>query len=347
LKIKSENFLTLFKNNYGSHNILLFYGPNFGLVNLLFKRSIELLSIDLNDPFNVSKIDGNEFKDNPYILNDNVSTFTTNNDKRTILLDLNYITINKTIESIILNTLKEKTEHYLLLIKASNLGTKSELVRFIGKLDNGIVVPCYDEDTSEVKTQIAKLFNKYRFTFSPAFLSLLCSKFNSDTSTNLMELNKLESFLIDNDEVTEKMILSLITDNIDINSYKIVKLCSSGKIEEALISLEKIYENSNTAINITKLFVIHFKIIEKILLAVENGSSISKTINNIKPPIFFMDRPLFIFQCQLWSLKKINHIFKKLIDIELKLKSNFYPSKTLLSQFILSTALIAKKSAKI
>ena len=306
MKIKSENFFNSFKKNNNLHNVFLLYGPNFGLVNLLYKKTIDLLSIDINDPFNVSKIDGNEFKDNPSILNDNISTFSMSEDKRAVLLDLTYITINKTIEGAILNTLKEKSNYFFLLIKANNLGSKNELVKFIEKLDTGILVPCYDDDTNKVKIQISKLFNQYKFTFSSNFLSLLSSKFNSDTSINLMEIKKLESFLIDNENVTEEMILSLITENIDINLNKVIQLCSSGKIQETLFYLDKIYESSNTAISITRLFVKHFKVIEKILLAVQNGSNISETINNMKPPIFFKDRPLLTFQCQLWSLNKIN-----------------------------------------
>ena len=347
MKIKSENFLTTLKNNKSLYNIFLLYGPNFGLVNLIYKKTIDILSINLNDPFNVSKIDGNEFKENPSILNDNISTFSMSKDKRVVLLDLTYITINKAIESIILNTIKEKNNDYLLLIKTSNLGSKNELVRFIEKLDNGILVPCYAEDTNNVKIQISTLFNQYKFTCPPDFVSTLSSKFNSDTSINLMEINKLESFLIENKNITEEMILSLVTDNIDINLNKIIQLCSSGKIQEALFSLDKIYENSNTAISITRLFVKHFKIIEKILLAVQKGSNISETINNMNPPIFFKDKPLLTFQCQLWSLKKVNLIFKRLIEIELKFKSNIYSNRVLLSQFILSTALIANKSARI
>ena len=347
MKIKSENFLTSLKKNNGSQNIFLFYGPNFGLINLLYKKTFKILSIDINDAFSVSKIDGNAFKENPSILNDNISTFSMSKDKRTVLLDLTYITINKSIEKIILNTIKEKNKDYFLLIKANNLGSKNELVRFIEKLDNGILIPCYDEDTNKVKIQISRLFNQYGFRFSNDFISTLSSRFNSDSSINSMEIKKLEDFLTDNENITEGIILSLITDNININFNKIIQLCSSGKIEESLSSLDKIYENSSTAINITRLFVKHFRLIEEILLAVENGSNISDTINNIKPPIFFKDRPLLSFQCTLWTLSKVNLIFKRLIEIELKCKSSVYPNKILLSQFILSTALMAKKSVKI
>ena len=55
-------------------------------------------------------------------------------DKRIVLLDLTYVTINKTIENIILNTIKENNNDYLLLIKAHNLGSKNDLVKFIENL---------------------------------------------------------------------------------------------------------------------------------------------------------------------------------------------------------------------
>ena len=236
MKIKSDKFLTLLQNDKMSYNIFLFYGPNFGLINLIYKKSIDSLSIDLNDPFNVSKIDGNDFKENPSILNDNISTLSVTRDKRVILLDLTYITVNKTIEGAILDTQKEKNNDYLLLIKANNLSSKNELVKFVEKLENGILVPCYEENISEVEIQISRLFNRYKLKFSPNFLSVLSSKFNSDTSINLMEIKKLETFLINNQNITEEMILSLITDNIDINLNKIIQLCSTGKIQDALFS---------------------------------------------------------------------------------------------------------------
>ena len=180
MKIKSENIINSLENNKFLHNIFLLYGPNYGLVDLLYKKIINILSINLKDPFNVSKIDGNAFKDNRSILSDNISTFGMSKVKRTVLLDLTHMTINKTIEDTILKTLKEKNDDCLLLIKASNLGSKNELVKFIEKIDYGVLVPCYEENTNSVKLQISKLFNQHNFTCSANFLSTLSSKFNSD-----------------------------------------------------------------------------------------------------------------------------------------------------------------------
>mgnify|MGYP001211597800 FL=1 len=345
MKIKSEKFLSHIKNNSDSYKLILFYGPNFGLVDVLYNNAIEALSINKDDPFTVSKIDGNDFKENPLLLYDNISTFGMMSDKRTVLLNLVPVTINKTIENIIIDALKEAYD-FEIIIKANNLGSQNSLVKYIENLKNGLLIPCYEENINNNKVEISKLLNKYDLVFSDDFISSLNSKFSNDSLTNKMELEKLENFLINNNDVTESMLYSLITDNVDVNINKIINFCVSGNPQEALIYLDKIYDKSNTSIILTKSFIKHFKLMEKILLYIENGMNLTDAVNNIKPPIFFKDKPLITFQCKLWSLRKINIIFRRLIDIELKFKSNIYPEQTLLAQFVLSTSVIAKNAIK-
>ncbi len=347
MKIKSDNFVDYIQNNNNVNNIILLYGPNYGLVDLLYKETISTLSIDINDPFNVSKIDGNEFKDNPSIVCDNITTYTIKFDKRIILLNLTNLTIPKFLENNLLDTLKDNNnDNYLLIIKANNLGTKNELVKYVDNLKNGISTPCYDEDNNNIKKTISKLFSEYELQFSNNFVSILSSKFSNDSSVNLMEIEKLNAFLINNKNTNENMILSLITDNFDQNLNKIVNFCISGNVSKSLFYLDKAYENLNTSIILVRSFVKHFRLIDRILLTVESGSNISEAINNIKPPIFFKEKPILNHQCTLWSQKKIDLIFKRLIDVELKCKSNDFPDKPLISQFILSTSFMARKGIK-
>ena len=76
------------------------------------------------------------------------------------------------------------------------------LIRFIEKLDKWrFSAHVMKKSTNKVKIQITKLFNQYKFKCDPDFVSTLSSKFNSDTSINLMEIKKLELFLIDNENM--------------------------------------------------------------------------------------------------------------------------------------------------
>ena len=96
------------KNKFENINIIFLYGTNIGLVDLIYKKTLEILEINTNDPFSVSKIDGNEFKENPSILCDNLRTLSIFSSKRYILLNLMNISVNKNIESIILKAVNKK-----------------------------------------------------------------------------------------------------------------------------------------------------------------------------------------------------------------------------------------------
>ena len=45
--------------------------------------------------------------------------------------------------------------------------------------------------------------------------------------------------------------------------------------------------------------------VEKILLSNQHGKNFTEAINDLKPPIFFKDKAIFLSQCKLWSFKKI------------------------------------------
>ena len=112
-----ENYL---KNKFENINIIFLNGTNVGLINLTYERTLKILEIDINDPFNVSKIGSEEFRDNPSLLHDNINTLNVFSEKRFILLDLMHISINKSLEDIILETAKIKTLGFKENLEAIN-----------------------------------------------------------------------------------------------------------------------------------------------------------------------------------------------------------------------------------
>ena len=162
-----------------------------------------------------------------------------------------------------------------------------------------------------------------------------------------MEFDKLRNFLINNEEVTETILLSLITDNSNVNLSKLSNFCALGDIKNALFFYNKTLDSSISPIVVIRSMVKHFKIIEKILCDIEDGKNIEYAINNIKPPIFYKDKPLIFNQAKLWNLPKINLILKRLADTEIKSKSGLFLDKILGAQLILSTAVMAKNAIKL
>ena len=93
---------------------------------------------------------------------------------------------------------------------------------------NSILTPCYEEDSNTIYQEISNLFSKYQLNFNKAFIKNLSLKFNSDSLTNKMEVDKIDTFLENNKNVTEQMLYSLISNNNEANLSKVVESCSNG-----------------------------------------------------------------------------------------------------------------------
>ncbi len=345
MKISPDVYLNNLETNLENINLIFLYGTNIGLIELLCKKTSKLIGIDDNDPFSVSKIDGEEFKNNPSVLSDNINTINVFSQRRFIYLDLVHISITKEIENIILEAVREKNYNYFLLIKCGVL-KQGAFLKFFQNTENSILVPCYEEKSETIYSQIYHLFSKHKLNFKNSFIKHLTMKFNSDSLTNKMEIEKLDVFLTNNKDVTEEMILKLISRNEDINLNKVVECCTNGNVSDALMYFENIYENQGTSISLIRMFVNHFKLIEKILFLFEKRKNLNIVVENIRPPIFFKKKEFVIFQCKIWDLKLIKIILSHLIELELKCKLNNLTEKTLLLQFILSTSLLARKRIK-
>ena len=84
------------------------------------------------------------------------------------------------------------------------------------------------------------------------------------------------------------MIFSLISNNNDVNFDKIIESCSNGNSDNALSYFENIYDNQGSTIMLIRMFVNHFKLVEKILLVMQSGNNLVHLVDNIRPPIFFI-----------------------------------------------------------
>ena len=155
MKVRVDNYLQFLKKNQSKYNIIFLYGYNDGLVNLLFRDTVKILRVDENNPFLVSKIEANQFKENPSILSDNLSTISIFEEKRFVLLNLLYFTFSKATEKIIIDNLNHpQNDNFVLIIKAGNLSSQSSLIRHLQTSNNCILTPCYEDEPYNIKNRI-------------------------------------------------------------------------------------------------------------------------------------------------------------------------------------------------
>ena len=108
--------------------------------------------------------------------------------------------------------------------------------------------------------------------------------------------------------------------NDDFNNLKDEAL-KGNKIQTNQLISDTIMNNEK---NILYLNIINQRLTKLYQICELNNkkNNIEKVVNDIKPPIFWKDKPTIIMQAKKWNKNKISDALKKTYNLEMKLKSN-------------------------
>ena len=304
------------------NNIILFYGENLGLKNdfrdkikLKFKNT-KILRYTQEEVLKSSDIVINEIR--------NISLF---DDQKILLIDQVNDKVLNLIEE--LSTIDNETKIFLF---ADVLEKRSKLRSFFEKSKNCDVVACYKDNEINLKKLISNKLKEYSGV-TPQLINTLIENCSLDRIKLNNELNKIVIFFSDKNikpQLFEKILNQQIDD--DFNTIKDSalngnKINTNKLLSSTVLEIEK---------NVFYISVINQRLNKlKEIFVNANKKNITEIIDNIKPPIFWKDKPNFILQAKKWNEYKLNIALEKTYKTEIKLKSYTDINKNLLIKKLL------------
>ena len=317
-----EENIELLKNH-----IALFYGENLGLINFFKKKITEkhkkILRFTQEDVL----------KDHSKIFNEikNISLF---DDKKIIFIS----NVNDKLLDVIKEVSLDTGDNKIFLF-ANILEKKSKLRSFFEKTTNCDVVTCYKDNDISIKKLIHQDLKGYA-GLTPEIVNLLVDNSSLDRIKLLNELDKIKNLFLDK-KIKSDQLVSLLDQKTDdeFNTIKDSALTGNNKLTNNLLS-STVFEIEKMSLYLGVLNQRLNKLMETTLNA--KDGSLVKIIDNMKPPIFWKDKPAFLNQAKLWNKNKINLAFKKTYELELNIKSNGNVDKTvLIKKLLLDICLLA------
>lgn len=311
-----EENLEILKNN-----LSLFYGENISLT-YEFKKKIksrysknEIISFNqdeiLNDKYNFI----NHIK--------NISLF---NDERIFLVD----NVNDKLLSIIENILKDNINSKIFLFSGP-LEKKSKLRSFFEKNNNTNVIPCYTDTDLTLKKILANKLKAYS-GLSATTMNMILDSCNSNRSKLYNEIDKIISYF-DEKKINKEQLAKLL----DLNEVEDFNLIKDNALMGNNLNTNKLLSSTDieSEKSIFYLSIINHRI-NRLKEVNEKEFNLESAINNLKPPLFWKDKPIFLKQAKLWDKKKLKKIIETTYNIELLIKSN----TTLKKQLIIKKLLV-------
>jgi len=309
----------LIEQNIGNlkENLVLFYGENIGLIDD-FKSSIKKF---YKDQFEIINFTQEDILKNNNLLTKEVMNSSLFDKKKILFIQQSDDKLLKHFEE-----LKSELNENKIYIFSSTLDKKSKLRNFFEKNSEVGIVPCYQDNEQSIKKIIFEKLKGYE-GLSAINVNMIIENSGLERSKLNNELEKIKLFFNDKIIETEKLeILLNIKINEDFNTLKDHallgnKLKTNKLLSETIIDDEKMlfYLNSlNQRLN---------KIKE---VRQSSSTNIELSVNSLKPPIFWKDKPNFIDQTKKWTNKKIIEILDLTYKLEVQIKSNSIANKKIL-----------------
>ena len=289
------------------NNVVLFYGENLGLKNNFRKKITQLKNVKIirNSQEEVLKEKNNFFDNllNNSLFNEtNVFIIDNVNDK--------FLDFFQSIES--------RLNDNKIFLFADLLDKKSKIRVYFEKSKKSLTIPCYQDDVASIKKLIHSELKS--FTINNECIDIITDNCNLDRDKLYNELEKIKVYFLDLkiDEKKLKILLNLKTND---NFFKIRdEVLNGNKTKVNKLLNETILEKDK---NIYYLNVINQRL-SKIAEALNNDKkkTVETIVENMRPPIFWKDKPNLINQIKKWNKIKIRKILEDSYKLELRLKSD-------------------------
>ena len=306
-----QNFKTADKN------LFLFYGENEGLKNE-FKNLIRQNNLESEIIiFNQDEVFKNE--NNFYNELNNISLFEK---EKIFFIDL----ATDKILNIIKEIEKEPTSPKIYLF-SEILEKRSTLRTFFEKTNNCGICACYADNEMSIKQIILKKLRGFK-GLSTQNLNLIIDNCNLDRLKLNNELNKIITCFPNNEIIGEKLeelLNAKVNEDFNIlknNAFSGNKQKTNKLLSDTIIDPDKVIYYLN-------LINQRLKNLDQIC-DLSKESSLVDSINKIKPPIFWKEKPIFQQQAKVWNREKISSLLNQTYDLEIKIKSNSNMDKHIL-----------------
>ena len=301
-----------------NHKIFLFYGENQGL-----KKEFKEKLRTQNKNQEILNLFQDEIVKNKNVLINEVSNKSLFNEKKIIFINQ----VNDKILDILDETIKIIQDERIFLF-SEILDKKSKLRSYFEKSKSCGITACYQDNEITIRKIIMKKLNGYQ-GLTAQVTNLIIQNTGLDRNKVNNEIDKIISCFKDKKIDLEKIDLLLnIRTNDDFDLLKDEAL-NGNKINTNKLLADTVFEIEN---NIYYLNSINQRInrLNEIENMKQENSNIESLISDLKPPVFWKDKPMLIEQSKKWNKKKIQEALKKTYNTEIEIKSNSSIRKDLL-----------------
>lgn len=341
MKISVNKIEQFIKSPDSNVQFALIYGPDLGLVSERAKNLAENIVEDVNDPFNVVEINGDQLKENPVQLAEEFAAISMMGGRRLIKIRDAGTTVSADVKEIIKTAIGDS----FVILSAGDLTPKSSLRAFFEKEKNTAAIPCYKDDDRTLQTVIADKLRSYNMSSEPDVVRYLVYHLKGNRMVIMQELEKLVVYMGDNNHITLEDVENCVAEASESTLDMLINAIADGSSAAFDHLLHKMLSEGIYPIQIIRSLLQYFTKLYYVRSIIAQGQDAGSAIAKLRPPMFFKQVPIFKRHLNIWSEVKLKKILSLLRKIEIECKTTGNNPNVITSQFLSIFILATRKVA--
>jgi DNA polymerase III subunit delta len=319
--------------------VVLVFGPDAGLVservNALVKSSVD----DVNDPFALARLEGEEVAASPSRLGEEAQTIPLFGGRRAVWVKAGSRNIAPAVEALLGAGIAECR----VVIEAGDLRRNAPLRTLCERAKNAAALPCYADSEKDRARLIDDEMRAAGLTLAPDARALLIPLLGGDRAASRNEIRKLTLYARGRGQVGVDDVTAVVSDASALALEDIADTAFAGRPAELEAHLAKARTAGSAAGSILFNAQRHVAQLHKWRIAIEAGGPFS--LDAVQPPLHFRRRALVEAALKMWSAARLAGAMAELADAVLESRRKPALADTIAERALLAIAANGRRSA--
>jgi len=328
-----------------ARRVVLVFGPDAGLVSERVTAILKASVDDVNDPFALARLEGEELAAEPSRLIEEALTMPLFGGRRAVWVKAGSRNIAPAAEALLGENAFNAAAATAcrVVIEAGDLRRNAPLRTLCERAKNAAALPCYADSERDRARLIDDEMRSAGLSLTADARAVLIPLLGGDRAASRSEIRKLALYARGRGQVGIEDVAAVVSDASALALEDIVDAAFAGRPAELETQLAKARTAGSTAGSILFNAQRQLAQLHKWRLAIEEGGSFS--LDAVQPPLHFRRRALVEAALKAWSAARLSAAMADLAAAVLESRRNSALADTIAERGLLAIATQGRRSA--
>jgi DNA polymerase-3 subunit delta len=319
--------------------VVLVFGPDAGLVRERAEALINGAVDDPRDPFALARLAGDELAAEPMRLVEEANTIPMFGGRRAVWVKAGSRNFVPAVEALVAAALPDCR----VVIEAGDLKRNAPLRVLCERAVNAVALPCYADGDRDIQRLIDDEMREAALTITPDARAALVPLLGGDRLASRSEVRKLALYARGRERVELDDVIAVVTDASTLALDTLIDAAFAGRTGDVEVQFNKARTAGTSPASIISAGLRLTSTLHKARLAIEEGKSITATLDTMVPPVHFSRKALVEIALKSWTAARLERAMMQFADASFEGRRMADLADTIAQRVLLSLAVTARR----